>query len=43
MNNYVAPARDMNFVLNELSGLDQIQKLSAYEEATPDLVEAVIE
>lgn len=33
----------MRFVLNELADLDGISKLPGYEEATPDLVDAVLE
>ena len=34
---------DMRFVLNEVVGLDSISALPGYEEATPDLVDAVLE
>jgi alkylation response protein AidB-like acyl-CoA dehydrogenase len=43
MSDYRAPVKDMMFVINELAGLDQIARLPGYEEATPDLVEAVLE
>jgi alkylation response protein AidB-like acyl-CoA dehydrogenase len=43
MADYQAPVKDMMFVINELAGLDQIAGLPGYEEATPDLVEAVLE
>lgn len=43
MTDYNAPATDINFVLNEIAGLSDVQKLPGFEEATPDLVEAVIE
>ncbi len=43
MSDYVAPLRDMRFVLTELAGLSEIAALPGYEEATPDLVEAVLE
>jgi alkylation response protein AidB-like acyl-CoA dehydrogenase len=40
---YAAPLKDMQFVLNELAGLQDIQRLPGCEEATPELVEAVLE
>ncbi|HQO28809.1 MAG TPA: acyl-CoA dehydrogenase [Accumulibacter sp.] len=43
MSEYIAPVRDMQFVLQELAGLDQVAQLPGYEEATPDLVDAVLE
>ena len=39
---YTAPVKDMMFVLNELAGLEQIQKLPGCEDATPETVEAVL-
>ncbi|MCM8594895.1 acyl-CoA dehydrogenase [Accumulibacter sp.] len=43
MSEYVAPVRDMQFVLNELAGLEEVAQLPGYEEATPDLVDAILE
>ena len=43
MPDYRAPVKDMRFVINELAGLQQIAALPGFEEATPDLVEAVLE
>jgi alkylation response protein AidB-like acyl-CoA dehydrogenase len=40
---YIAPVKDMLFVLNELAGLDQVAQLPGYEEATPDVVEAILD
>jgi 3-(methylsulfanyl)propanoyl-CoA dehydrogenase len=40
---YLAPTRDMRFVIEELAGLDDLAALPGYEEVTPDLVEAVLE
>ena len=40
---YQAPVKDMLFVLNHLSGMEQIRQLPGYEEATPDIVSAVLE
>ena len=38
MSHYHAPLADMQFVLNELAGLEQVAALPGYEEATPDVV-----
>jgi alkylation response protein AidB-like acyl-CoA dehydrogenase len=43
MSEYIAPLRDMRFVLNELAGLARVAQLPGCEEATPDLVDAVLE
>ena len=43
MSAYVAPIRDMLFVLNELAGLTEVASLPGFEEATPELVEQVLE
>ena len=43
MSDYTAPSRDMKFVMKELAGLDEVARLPGYEEATDDLVDAVLE
>ena len=43
MSEYQAPLRDMQFVINELAGLDTLTALPGYEDATPDMVEAILE
>ncbi|MDP6436647.1 MAG: acyl-CoA dehydrogenase [Gammaproteobacteria bacterium] len=43
MSDYRAPVKDMRFVINELAGLARINVLPGFEEATPDLVDAVLE
>ena len=43
MSTYTAPLRDMKFVLNELAGLEAVAKLPGFGEATPDIVEAILE
>lgn len=43
MTDYRAPVKDILFVLRELAGLEAVGKLPGYEEATDDLVEAVLE
>src|SRR5678809_1801966 len=40
---YVAPLKDMRFVLNELAGLTEVAKLPGYQDATPDTVDAILE
>ncbi len=42
MTVYSAPVDDMRFVLNELLGAESLSELPGYEEATPDLVDAVL-
>jgi len=43
MTEYTAPLADLNFVINELSSLDEIIKLPAYEHATNDLLEPILD
>ena len=43
MPDYIAPTRDMQFVIDEIVELDSIAKLPGFEEASSDLVEAVLE
>ncbi len=43
MTFYAAPVADMRFVINELAELDAIAGLPGYEEATPDLVDAILQ
>ena len=43
MSEYVAPVRDMQFVIHELAGLEQVAQLPGCEEASSDLVDAVLE
>lgn len=42
MSDYAAPTADMRFVLQELVGLEEIAGLPGYEDATPELVDAVL-
>ncbi|WP_374337530.1 acyl-CoA dehydrogenase [Methyloversatilis sp.] len=42
MSEYVAPLQDMRFAL-ELAGLDEVSALPGCEEASPDVVDAVLE
>jgi alkylation response protein AidB-like acyl-CoA dehydrogenase len=43
MSAYVAPLKDMRFVLNELAGLGELAKLPGCEEASPETVDAILE
>ena len=43
MSDYVAPLKDMQFVLNELAGLDQLAKLPGCEDVSVELVEQILE
>ena len=43
MTDYNAPTRDMQFVMQELLDLNAISELPGFEEATPELVDAVLE
>ena len=40
---YSAPVKDISFVLNEVVGLARIAALPGFEDASPDLVEAILE
>jgi alkylation response protein AidB-like acyl-CoA dehydrogenase len=43
MSVYVAPLKDMKFVLHELAGLSEVAKLPGHGEATRDTVDAILE
>jgi len=43
MSTYRAPLAEMQFVLNELAGLEQVSKLPGFEEAAPDVVSAILD
>jgi hypothetical protein len=43
MSTYRAPLTEMHFVLTELAGLDQVASLPGFEEATPDVVAAILD
>ncbi len=40
---YVAPTRDMRFVIEELAHFDRVSTLPGCEEFSPDLIEAILE
>ena len=43
MSQYRPPLAEMQFVMDEVAGLDQIAALPGYEEATPETVAAILE
>lgn len=43
MSTYRAPVEEMMFVMEEIGGLKDISSLPGYEDATPDLVTAILE
>ncbi len=43
MTTYQAPMPEMQFVLNELAGINAVTKLPGYEEATADVVAAILD
>ena len=43
MSTYIAPVRDMRFILEELAGLAEVTALPGCEECTPDLVESILD
>ena len=43
MSDYRAPVKDMRFVMDELAGFKELSQLPGYEDATPDLADAVLE
>ncbi len=43
MTVYNAPVDDMKFLLNNVLGMESIAQLPGYEEATPDMVDAIID
>ena len=43
MTEYAAPLDDMRFAITELADLGSVSELPGYEEASPDLVDAILE
>ncbi|MDD2743574.1 MAG: acyl-CoA dehydrogenase C-terminal domain-containing protein [Rhodocyclaceae bacterium] len=43
MSEYNAPIKDMRFVMDELAGFKELSQFPAFEDATPDLADAVLE
>ncbi len=43
MSEYIAPLKDMRFAMQELAGLSQVVALPGFEEASPDVVDAILE
>ena len=43
MSNYTAPLRDMQFILKDVAGLDEVCALPGNEECSVELVESILE
>ncbi|HJW25441.1 MAG TPA: acyl-CoA dehydrogenase [Rhodocyclaceae bacterium] len=43
MSEYAAPLKEVRFALRELAGLEQVASLPGLQEATPDVVDAILE
>ena len=43
MSDYRAPLKEMRFVMDELAGLAEISQLPGFEDATPDMADAILE
>ena len=43
MSDYRAPVKDMRFVMEELAGFKELSAMPGFEEATPDLAEAILD
>jgi acyl-CoA dehydrogenase len=43
MHNYRAPVRDMRFVMDEIAGLPEVATLPGFEDATPDMADAILD
>ena len=43
MATYKAPLREMRFVLHEMLGVGDLAKLPGYQDATPDIIDAILE
>jgi 3-(methylthio)propanoyl-CoA dehydrogenase len=43
MSTYIAPLRDMQFILNEIAGLEEVCALPGNEECSVDLVESILD
>ena len=43
MSEYRAPVKDMRFVMDELAGFKDLSQIAGFEEATPDLADAILD
>jgi acyl-CoA dehydrogenase len=43
MTDYIAPLADLNFVISELAGLEELSKLPGFDHATDDLLEPILD
>ena len=43
MSDYRAPVKEMRFVMDDLAGFKELSQLPCFEEATPDLADAILD
>ena len=43
MSDYIAPVKDMRFVMDELAGYKELSQYSDFAEATPDMADAILD
>jgi len=43
MTEYIAPLKDLKFAINELANLSALSRMSAFEHATDDLLEPILD
>ncbi|WP_310494432.1 acyl-CoA dehydrogenase C-terminal domain-containing protein [Dechloromonas sp.] len=43
MSDYRAPVKDMRFVMDELAGFKELSQIAGFEDATPDLADAILD
>ncbi|MCG2577286.1 acyl-CoA dehydrogenase C-terminal domain-containing protein [Dechloromonas sp. XY25] len=43
MSDYRAPVKDMRFAMDELAGFRELSRIPGFEEATPDLADAILD
>jgi acyl-CoA dehydrogenase len=43
MSDYRAPVKDMRFVMDELAGFKELSQIAGFEDATPDLADAIFD
>ena len=43
MANYLAPSKEINFVLNKVLDYEKLNALTAFSEATPELTEVILD
>ena len=43
MSDYQAPIKEMRFVMDEIAGFNEVNQLPGFEEATPDMADAILD